>query len=782
MLSEATPAHRCYATKPPISPSTDHQANYCLDAAHINCPYYLAAAKQGSSDRVASGAARTRRRGSGVLVMVGILAVAALVAGAVFAANGSLGIFPRPTPPVSDIALVTTPPATQSATATASPVPTEGEETPPPTPTVALVELKLPTPTPAPALINVADDATPAGDGVPAPLSEQIVLTPPSGGVGWWDSSENVQIGLNDSFLYAGVYGNESLLSAVRFNLSRIPRGAPLLSGELQLNGLVDDRINESADGIWRIQLIPENELATLIDADFMRVFSAAAAISLRELRSDELGRDQLNNWSLNDETLRWLEAQRINGAESIIVRITASTNGTGDTLFAWDSGAGDKTAGVPPALLFEVGPPPATPPPLPIYEYLVATFTPVPENVLTVVALQNTATAVAETIGTYTPVPPFITPTTLPENLATVQAAARLAELPAVVAETPVPANEATATANAEYATAVAVTTGTFTPVPTGFVTPFVVPPSPPAQNVATVVARAADGTATAQAGGPTFTPLPYNAVLGEYVLATPTPQNVATAAAIALAATADAQRSGPAAPTPFHWIVITPTPEPRPTATPTTPPLILEEDFTPTPIPTATEFIPPTLPDEFKNLIFFQRGTGLEARTFVYNPATGQSGLITRDWLYPLARANLALSPNGQEEAFVKRDAAGVAQIHVRTVGSERSRQITAFTRDSYDPAWSPTGEWIAFVSSNSGNDEIYRITPDGSVVQQLTMNNWEWDKHPSWSPDGSQIVFFSNRDVGRTQIWIMNADGSGQRNLVASDYQDLYPVWTR
>jgi TolB protein len=145
-------------------------------------------------------------------------------------------------------------------------------------------------------------------------------------------------------------------------------------------------------------------------------------------------------------------------------------------------------------------------------------------------------------------------------------------------------------------------------------------------------------------------------------------------------------------------------------------------------------------------------------------------------------LARKTLTLSPDGQQEVFVRRDANGVAQLHVRNVNSERSRQITAFTRDSYDPAWSPTGEWIAFVSSNPGNDEIYRVTPDGSIVERLTYNNWEWDKHPTWSPDGKQIVFFSNREVGRTQLWIMNADGSNQRRLLVSEFDDMYPVWTR
>jgi hypothetical protein len=772
MLSEATAAHRCYATKPPTSPSTDHQAGYCLVAAHTNCPFYLAANEKGGGPRAATATSGRRRRG-GATVFVALLALAVLVAGAVFAANETFGILPPPVPTAAEVVMAATqtPTATSPATATVAPSPTDAAPTdPPPTNTATLAAVLLPTNTPAP------------GGGPPVAEVQEIALTPASGGAGWWSSAVDLAPGLNDSFLYAGVYEEASLISAARFGLNRIPRGAPLLAGTLQLSGLTDERLNIGADGLWRVQLIPENELANLLGADFMMVYSAAAPITLRELRTDDLARDKANTWQLDQDTLKWLEEQRIAGAESVIVRITASTNGAGDTLFAWDSGLGEKSAGAPPLLSLNFGPPPATPPPLPTYDYLVATFTPVPENVLTVVALQSTATAVAETIGTYTPVPPFITPTPFPQNLATVQAAALLAGLPAVVVETPIPANEATVTAQAEYATAVALTTGTFTPVPTQYVTPIVILPSPPAANVATAVARIAEATATAQAGGPTFTPLPYNAVIGEFVVATPMPQNIATAAALALGATADAGVYGTATAVPFHWLIITPTPEPLPTATATIPPIIMAEDFTPTPTPTATEIVPASLPDQYKNLIFFQRGASPTGQTYLFNPATQEIGLVTRPWIYPLARANLALSPDGQREAFVKRDTAGVAQIHVRTIGSDRSQQLTAFTRDSYDPAWSPTGEWIAFVTYNPGNDEIYRISPDGSIVQRLTNNNWEWDKHPTWSPDGQQIVFFSNRDVGRPQLWIMNADGSGQRNLLSSDYEDLYPVWTR
>jgi TolB protein len=97
-------------------------------------------------------------------------------------------------------------------------------------------------------------------------------------------------------------------------------------------------------------------------------------------------------------------------------------------------------------------------------------------------------------------------------------------------------------------------------------------------------------------------------------------------------------------------------------------------------------------------------------------------------------------------------------------------------------YDPAWSPDGAHIAYVAQQDLNDEIWVINRDTRDKERLTKNTWEWDKHPSWSPDGSQIVFWSNRETGRRQIWIMNADGSAQRRLLASDFNDWDPVWIK
>jgi Tol biopolymer transport system component len=88
----------------------------------------------------------------------------------------------------------------------------------------------------------------------------------------------------------------------------------------------------------------------------------------------------------------------------------------------------------------------------------------------------------------------------------------------------------------------------------------------------------------------------------------------------------------------------------------------------------------------------------------------------------------------------------------------------QVTHNAADDSDPAWSPDGTKIAFVSNrNGGDNEIYTAnSSDGSGVRKLTDNeNQEFE--PAWSPDGTRIVF--NRDYN---IWTMNTDGADQKQL--------------
>ena len=81
------------------------------------------------------------------------------------------------------------------------------------------------------------------------------------------------------------------------------------------------------------------------------------------------------------------------------------------------------------------------------------------------------------------------------------------------------------------------------------------------------------------------------------------------------------------------------------------------------------------------------------------------------------------------------------------------------------------------IAFVTHRDGNDEIYTMSSAGKDLIRLT-NNPASDAEPQWSFDGSRLVFVRAGD-----IYVMNADGSGQTNLTNTPPPslDVNPSWS-
>lgn len=681
---------------------------------------------------------------------------------------------------------------------------------------------------------SLAEDSAPVTAGEPAgnamatptPLPQEIELMLPavSNGVGWASGLDGRSY-LAEPEILAGSFDGNTFVGAMQFDLSSVPAGAILTYAELQLTG--HDGQNLQPGGKWELHL-----LDSAIDAGWPTLTYNTLRQAISEttvgqpLTSANLVAGQANSFHFDARQLVRLQEHLINGLASFRLDAAASDD---NNIFTWNGNAaanashgnqpqlyvryvpGDdvgkttikRAVGtLPPALAAEASTttaptPTATRTPLLPEDMIVVTSTPLPENIVTLAAEAAEATHVAETVGTYTPVP---------QNWVT----------PIVVTPGPTPANKATAEFLIAEATAGAFLNGpaTATPYNVWTATPTVPPPTntptasptaetmvlvtptPTPENVLTVAAQAARATAVATAIG-TFTPEPRNWVFPVVVTPEPAPANEATATFRIAAATAEAFLSG-SRPRPV-WTA-TPTPFMQPVAGQVATPWAAT--------PTAT---PPPIPQQLVGKIAFlsNRSGGPEPLrkplVYVINPDGSNLSVLTDDTFYQLAEQRDKLSAEQRFRTFVKDfpryfGNAGqhemVPAIFYFDYEYSVEGQITFFgAGDAWDPAWSPTGEQIVFVSNDSQDDEIWVVNRDGSELKRLTETNEafngreigkdsfvpEINGHPSWSPDGSQIVFWSTRG-GHRQIWVMNADGSNAYSLNATGFDDWNPVWIK
>lgn len=108
------------------------------------------------------------------------------------------------------------------------------------------------------------------------------------------------------------------------------------------------------------------------------------------------------------------------------------------------------------------------------------------------------------------------------------------------------------------------------------------------------------------------------------------------------------------------------------------------------------------------------------------------------------------------------------GWAELWLLTMGPDAApRRILPVGTWATDPAASPDGARIVYVGlSVDGSRNLFSVNRNGSNLRQLTFEQ-EDDDQPAWSRDGTRIAFRSTRD-GYSDIWVMNADGTGLFNV--------------
>jgi Tol biopolymer transport system component len=104
-----------------------------------------------------------------------------------------------------------------------------------------------------------------------------------------------------------------------------------------------------------------------------------------------------------------------------------------------------------------------------------------------------------------------------------------------------------------------------------------------------------------------------------------------------------------------------------------------------------------------------------------------------------------------------------------------------------DQPRPAFAVANGEIAFSGFDGNSWQIYSVEPDGSGLAQLTqVSDLETATSPAWSPDGTRLAFVvqqSHADgtTGRSDLWVMNADGSDPRPLIDGPGSSWSPAWS-
>lgn len=135
------------------------------------------------------------------------------------------------------------------------------------------------------------------------------------------------------------------------------------------------------------------------------------------------------------------------------------------------------------------------------------------------------------------------------------------------------------------------------------------------------------------------------------------------------------------------------------------------------------------------------------------------------------------------------------GTSDIYTISPNGRHLRNLTPGSPAADDyPSWSADGRKIAFWSTRTGPDnpivptlgradqEIFVMNADGSGLRQLTYNTGD-DGGPAWSPNGDRLVFHRFLDDDSpADLWTVRVNGTGERNLTRSPrISERYGVWS-
>ena len=166
-----------------------------------------------------------------------------------------------------------------------------------------------------------------------------------------------------------------------------------------------------------------------------------------------------------------------------------------------------------------------------------------------------------------------------------------------------------------------------------------------------------------------------------------------------------------------------------------------------------------------------------------YVMNASDGSGNRNLTDNQYNVDELPPKISPDGQKIVY---SSAGEVYVMNASDGSGKTNLSENGPNVSdFSPRFSPDGQKVVYTSigdseyNPEGDEDIYVVNADGSNQKNLTNTDWPIkDRSPAFSPDGQKIVYTSSgaqtsNPEGDEEVYVMNADGNKRKNLTNNGF---------
>jgi len=147
--------------------------------------------------------------------------------------------------------------------------------------------------------------------------------------------------------------------------------------------------------------------------------------------------------------------------------------------------------------------------------------------------------------------------------------------------------------------------------------------------------------------------------------------------------------------------------------------------------------------------------------------SPGTGEERVLLAS---DVLKAPFSWSADGSHIAFQTFNAKGTARTGDLWTLAYADRKPSAFLETDFnegEPSFSPDGKWMAYVSNESGKNEVYvRSFPDTGGKWQASTSGGE---DPLWSRDGNEIFYDSGTKLMAVPVKTVPAFEAGTPQLL-------------